>query len=110
MLILHDKTELPDHVALKIPVDEFEVPTIAAALELATTHARELGNAARDYVRREHDLGRSADAYAAALEQAAGGEAVADTVLLRIAEAAAEVGIDDVGELAARARETGLVT
>jgi glycosyltransferase involved in cell wall biosynthesis len=101
--------ELPDDVALKIPVDEFEVPTIAAALELATTHARELGDAARDYVRREHDLGRSADAYAAALELAAGGEAVAEAVLLRIAEAAAEVGIDDVGELAARARETGLV-
>jgi glycosyltransferase involved in cell wall biosynthesis len=101
--------ELPDDVALKIPVDEFEVPTIAAALELATTHGRELGEAARDYVRREHDLARSAAAYAAALEQAAGGEAVADAVLWRIAEAAAEVGIDDMGELAARAREAGLV-
>ena len=28
-------SELPDDVALKIPVDEYEVPTIAAALELA---------------------------------------------------------------------------
>ena len=42
----------------------------------------------------------SADAYGAALEEAAGGDAVADAVLWRIAEAAAEVGIDDVSELA----------
>ena len=73
------------------------------------TTQRELGDAAREYVRREHDLGAAADAYASALEEAAGAEAVADTVIWRIAEAAAEVGIDDVSELAARAREAGLV-
>src|SRR5207237_1262230 len=50
--------ELPDGVALKIPVDEYEVATIAAALELAADHAGELGRAARHYVRREHDRGR----------------------------------------------------
>ena len=49
---------------------------------------------------REHDLDRVADAYARALEEAAGGDAVADAVLWRIAEAAAEVGLDDVSELA----------
>ena len=38
----------------------------------------------------------SRDAYVRALEEAAGGEAVADAVLWRIAEAAAEVGLDDV--------------
>ncbi len=65
---------------------------------------------AREYVRREHDLGRVAAAYVAALEEAAGGDAVTDGVLWRIAEAAAEVGIEDVTELAARAREAGLVT
>jgi glycosyltransferase involved in cell wall biosynthesis len=101
--------ELPDGVALKIPVDEFEVPTIAAALELAADHAGELGSAARDYVRREHDLGRAADAYARALEEAAGGAAVADAVLYRIAEAAAEVGLEDAGELAREARRAGIV-
>jgi glycosyltransferase involved in cell wall biosynthesis len=101
--------ELPDDVALKIPVDDFEVETIAAAVELAAGHAAELGEAAREYVRREHDLGRSADAYARALEEAAGGQAVTEAVLRRIAEAAAEVGLEDVGELARRAREAGIV-
>ena len=103
--------ELPDGVALRVPVDEHEVPTIAAALELAADRAVELGAAAREYVAREHDLGRVADGYAAALEEAAGGEAVADAVLWRIAEAAAEVGLDDASArgLAVRAREAGLV-
>src|SRR5581483_11490753 len=86
--------ELPDGVALKIPVDELEVETIAAAIE---------------YVRREHDLARTGDAYTVALEEAAGGDAVSDAVLWRVAEAAAEVGLEDVGELARRAREAGLV-
>jgi len=102
--------ELPGEVALKVPVDELEVETIAAAVDLATERAGELGAAARDYVRREHDLGRAADAYTRALEEAAGGEAVTDAVLWRIAEAASEVGLDDVGELARRARDAGLVT
>jgi glycosyltransferase involved in cell wall biosynthesis len=101
--------ELPDGVALKIPVDEHEVPTIAAALELAADHATELGDAARAYVHREHDLARSADAYTAALEQAAGGEAVADAVLWRIAEAAADVGLEDARELVREARRAGIV-
>jgi glycosyltransferase involved in cell wall biosynthesis len=101
--------ELPDGTALKIPVDEYEVPTIAAALGLAADHAAELGEAARSYVRREHDLARSADAYVAALEQAAGGDAVADAVLWRIAEAAADVGLDDAGELVREARRAGIV-
>ena len=78
--------ELPDDVALKIPVDDYEVPTIAGALELAADHGAELGSAASAYVHEAHDLGRAADAYAAALEEAAGGEAVTDAVLLRIAE------------------------
>ena len=101
--------ELPDDVALKIPVDEYEVPTIAAALGLAAHRSAELGEAAHAYVRREHDLARSADAYVAALEQAAGGEAVADAVLWRIAEAAADVGLDDAGELVREARRAGIV-
>jgi glycosyltransferase involved in cell wall biosynthesis len=101
--------ELPDGVALKIPVDEHEVRTIAAALELAVDHARELGDAARAYVLREHELARTADAYVAALEAAAGGEAVADAVLWRIAEAAADVGLEDATELARQARRAGIL-
>jgi glycosyltransferase involved in cell wall biosynthesis len=102
--------ELPDGVALKIPVDEFEVPTIAAALWLAANRPSDIGAAAQEYVRREHDLGRAATGYARALEQAAGGDAVNDAILWRIAEAAAEVGLEDVDELARLARESGLVT
>jgi glycosyltransferase involved in cell wall biosynthesis len=101
--------ELPDGAVLKVPVDDYEVPTIAGALELAADHGAELGTAARAYVRREHDLGRVADAYAAALEEAAGGDAAADAVLIRIAEAAGEIGIDDPAEIIRVAREAGLV-
>ena len=101
--------ELPDGAALKIPVDDYEVPTIAGALELAADHGAALGSAASAYVHEAHDLGRAADAYAAALEEAAGGEAVTDAVLHRIAEGAAGIGFDNPAELARLAREAGLV-
>ncbi|HEY4348233.1 MAG TPA: glycosyltransferase family 4 protein [Gaiellaceae bacterium] len=100
--------ELPDGVALRIPVDEYEVPTIAAALELAADHAADLGAAGQEYVRRDHDLAQVADAYTAALEEAAGGEAVENAMLMRIATAAAEAGLDPV-DVARAAREAGLV-
>ena len=81
-------SELPAEVALKVPVDEREVETLHAALELLA--AREdvraaMGAAAAELTRREHDLERVAELYAAALEQAAGGEAVADAVLGEVA-------------------------
>jgi len=101
-------SELPDKAVLKIPVDDYEVPTIAGALELATERGTELGAAGSEYVHREHDLGRVADLYTAALEEAAGGEIVQDGVLLRIAQAAAGIGFDDPAELARLARESGL--
>src|SRR6185312_2727190 len=94
--------ELPDDVALKIPVDEYEVPTLAAALKLVTQRHEQLGARALAYMRDEHDLDRAAAGYARAIEEAAGGERVADAVLGELARAAAEVGIDDVGELAYR--------
>src|SRR5438093_2093097 len=52
-------SELPDDVALKIQVDEDEVAGLATALELlASSEATQLAmsDAARTYVRREHDL------------------------------------------------------
>jgi hypothetical protein len=60
-------------------------------------------------VEREHSLDRVADDYAAALETAAGAGAVDDAVLYRIAEAAAEVGLDDAAALARAARESGIL-
>jgi glycosyltransferase involved in cell wall biosynthesis len=102
-------SEVPDDAALKIPVDDYEVPTIAGALALAADHSAELGAAAAAYVHAEHDLGRVADAYTAALEEAAGGAIVQDAILLRIAESAAGIGFDDPVELARLARGSGLV-
>jgi glycosyltransferase involved in cell wall biosynthesis len=101
--------ELPDGVALKVPVDAYEAPTIAAALELATAHAGELGAAAREYVRRDHDLARVAHDYVSALEESAGGEAVSNAMLQRIAQAASDAGLDDPAEIVRAAREAGLV-
>jgi glycosyltransferase involved in cell wall biosynthesis len=101
--------ELPDDAVLKVPVDDYEVATLEAALGLAVEHGATLGASARAYVENEHALPNVADAYARALEAAAGGEAVNDAVLLRIAEAAAEVGIDDVSALAQGARESGIL-
>jgi glycosyltransferase involved in cell wall biosynthesis len=101
--------ELPGDAVLKVPVDEVEVDVLAAALGVAADHGAALGSAARAYVEREHALPKVADAYAAALESAAGGAAVEDAVLLRVAEAAAEVGIADTSVLAARLREVKLV-
>ena len=101
--------ELPDDVALKIPVDEYEVQVIEAALGVAADHGAALGPAARAYVEREHALPAVADAYAAALELAAGGEAVDNIVLWRIAEAAAEVGVDDPARLARAAVDAGII-
>jgi glycosyltransferase involved in cell wall biosynthesis len=101
--------ELPDDVALKVPVDEWEVPTLEAALELAARHGATLGRNARAFVEREHALPRVAAEYAAALEVAAGGDAVNDAVLHRIAEAATEVGIDDAPALVRAAVDAGIL-
>ena len=107
--------ELPGDVALKVPVDASETDTLHAALELLAGDggAREaMSTAARELVRREHALERAADLYVAALEQAAGGEAVADGVLAEVAAAAADVGIEpgspEAAELARRLAEVEL--
>jgi hypothetical protein len=71
-----------------------------------------MGEAALDLAMTEHRLDRVADLYVAALEEAAGGQAVRDAVTREVAEAAAEVGIGpedpEAKELAARLREAEL--
>jgi glycosyltransferase involved in cell wall biosynthesis len=108
-------SELPGSVAVKVPVGEGEVELLAAALELLADDAglrNRLGEEARAYARAAHDLDAVAELYAAALEEAAGGEKVRDAVLGGIAAAAHEVGLaEDDPELAsigARAKELGL--
>ena len=108
-------SELPDGVALKVPVGEDEVPTLVAALELLATQAdvREaMGAAARQLAERDHDLDRVADRYLAAFEHAAGGPAVDDAVLREVSEAAAGVGVApdsaEAREIARRLAEVDL--
>ena len=108
-------SELPDSVAAKVPVDEFEVSTLAAILGLLAEDdglRERMGAAALQYARSEHDLERVADLYLAALEEIAGGSEVRDAVLGDVARAAREVGMNaydsELREVAARAREVGL--
>jgi glycosyltransferase involved in cell wall biosynthesis len=107
--------ELPDGVALKVPVDEGEVETLAAALELLVTRVdvrEEMGHAAAALARREHDVDRVAELYAAALEESAGGATVGEAVLREVSEAAADVGIEaetaEAREIARRLAEVEL--
>jgi glycosyltransferase involved in cell wall biosynthesis len=106
--------ELPDEAAVKVPADERETEMLASALERLAGEPlrRQMGAAARRLVETEHDLGRVADAYAAAVEHAAGGDAVRDAVLRDVATAAAEVGIGaespEAAELGRRLSEVGL--
>ena len=89
--------ELPDDVALRVPVGgDAEIDAIAAALERLAEPgvAARIGDRARAYVEREHDLDRAASLYAAALEQAAGDATVRERVLREVAEAAAGVGLE----------------
>jgi glycosyltransferase involved in cell wall biosynthesis len=107
--------ELPRDVALKVPADDDELATLTAALELLVTREdvrAAMGAAAADLARREHDLERAADLYAAALEEAAGGAAVGDAVVREVSRAAAEVGISadtaEAREIARRLAEVEL--
>ena len=108
--------ELPEEVAVRIAADERELDTLAATLDEVVSDPQRraaMAEAAREYVRREHDLARVAEAYAAALEWGAGGEAVSNAVLAELAQAAADVGIGadspELVELADRVRELDAV-
>ncbi len=107
--------ELPQDVALQVPVGDDEVEALDAALELLVTRAdvrEQMGVAASELARREHDLDRVADLYAAALEEGAGGAAVREAVVREVSEAAADAGISpdsaEAGEIARRLAEVEL--
>ena len=108
-------SELPAEVALKVPVDDREVDTLAVALELLVAREdvrAEMGAAAAELARREHDLGQVADHYVAALEEAAGGDVVGEAVVRDVSRAAADVGISadtsEAQEIARRLAEVEL--
>jgi glycosyltransferase involved in cell wall biosynthesis len=73
--------ELPDDVAMKVPIGEGEIEALADALERAATSPA-MGAAALRLARTEHGLDRVADAYAAALAEAVNG-GVSGTGLVR---------------------------
>jgi glycosyltransferase involved in cell wall biosynthesis len=107
-------SELPDEAALKVSVDGREVQTIGEVLELLGRDPglrATMGEAGRTTTRRDHDVGRVADLYAAALEEAAGGDAVQEAVVGEVARAAEEVGLRPNGpaltDVAERLREVG---
>ena len=106
--------DLPDELAVKVPVGGEEVEVLADTLAgLARDPARRqaMGKAARTLAEGEHELERVAEAYTAALEEAAGGEAVREAVTAGVAAAAAETGLrpggEALGEIADRLREVG---
>ncbi|MFN8223069.1 MAG: glycosyltransferase [Gaiellales bacterium] len=108
-------SELPDDVALKVPVDETEVDTLAAALELLASHPEvrgTMGVNAQALASTRHAVGAVADGQIAAFERIAGGGVVADDVLAEVSRAAAEVGIEprseEAAELARRLSEVDL--
>jgi glycosyltransferase involved in cell wall biosynthesis len=107
-------SELPDEAALKVSLDGREVQTIGEVLELLGRDPglrATMGEAGRTTTRRDHDVGRVADLYAAALEEAAGGDAAQEAVVGEVARAAEEVGLRPNGpaltEVAERLREVG---
>jgi glycosyltransferase involved in cell wall biosynthesis len=87
--------ELPDDAAFKVAPDEHEAEAVAEALERLTDPATRqgMGTAARELAESDHALDHVADLYLAALEEAAGGEAVRDAVVGSVTAAAADVGI-----------------
>jgi glycosyltransferase involved in cell wall biosynthesis len=108
-------TELPDSVAVKVPVDELEVETLAKSLIVLAERAdlREaMEEAARTYVAKEHNLDRVAGLYVKAMEEAAGGPPLRAAVLGEVAAAAYAVGLESddpqVRAIGGRAREIGL--
>lgn len=104
--------ELPDDVALKVaPGGDGEVESIGRALERLADPAvaARMGAAATAYVRSEHDLGRVAERYVAALEQAAGAPAVEAKIARAVAEAAADTGVEP-GAVAPALVELGMLS
>lgn len=102
--------ELPDDVALKVAPGDDEAGELARALERLAEPgvAARMGEAARAYVAAEHELGRVAERYASALEQAAGAPAAEAKIGLAVAAAAADTGVEP-SLLAPQLAELGLL-
>ncbi len=105
-------SELPDDVALKVPVGgEEEVAALVAAMERLGEPGvgARMSEAALAYIRGEHDLDRVAEGYAAVLEQTGGAPVVESKIVRAVVEAAVVTGVD-VSELAPELAEVGLLS
>jgi glycosyltransferase involved in cell wall biosynthesis len=89
-------SELPDDAVAKVAAGPSEVEELTESLLRlgADPQLRErLGASGETHVRREHDLGRVAEAYTTALEESAGLELVRRDVLDQVSRAASDVGL-----------------
>jgi glycosyltransferase involved in cell wall biosynthesis len=98
--------ELPDAVALKVPVGDREVDALEDAMGLLASdrgHRDGMAAAARTLAQSEHRVDRVAERYAAACEEVAGGRAVEAALVAQVAGAAAELGLEarEVQDIAA---------
>jgi glycosyltransferase involved in cell wall biosynthesis len=64
--------ELPDEVAIKVPVGDGEIDALASAMKSAAGNEA-MGRAALELARTEHDVGRTADLYLSGLRTAVTG-------------------------------------
>jgi glycosyltransferase involved in cell wall biosynthesis len=90
-------SELPDDAVGKVAVGPAEVEELTELLSRLcgdTELRKRLGASGEAFVRREHNLERVAEAYAAALEEAAGLELVRNDVLSDVSRAASDVGLE----------------
>jgi glycosyltransferase involved in cell wall biosynthesis len=108
-------SELPEEVAVKVPVGEWEIDVLTAVLAKLAADGElraEMSRLASEYVKKEHALDRVAELYCAALEEGAGRSLVQDAVVTEVAEAVADVGLADseheLREVASALREVGL--
>jgi glycosyltransferase involved in cell wall biosynthesis len=90
-------SELPDDAVGKVAVGPAEVEELTELLSRLcgdTELRKRLGASGEAFVRREHNLERVAEAYEAALEEAAGLELVRNDVLSDVSRAASDVGLE----------------
>lgn len=97
--------ELPDNVALKIPVDRFEQETLTEMLVWLANDARarqEFGDAAREFVQNQHSMQASVNGYRTAildafgldLPEPEGGVVVEDEPVVRAREVVPQNPVD----------------
>jgi glycosyltransferase involved in cell wall biosynthesis len=107
--------ELPDEVALKVPVDEGETEALDDVLDRLAGDPDlrlRMSESAAEWARNEHDLETAAELYVATIEESVGARDVERAVVGDVARAASEVGLTadspELGDVAGRLKDAGL--